>query len=276
MLTREAREKALAKRHEARGQQLKEHTRPLHPLVVGTTVQIQNQSGPHANKWDVSGTIVEVLAHNAYLVQVDGLGRVSKRYRRFLKPIVAYSSVIGRPSKDIVNGSTMGGDHSKDKINGSTFGGDPVKDDSRGCANVGIADIMEIDDINSGTERREADSSPCGIRRDAKTTPGLPQKGPESTPGLPQVCPKSGPKSGPSIKSSPGQETRAAKRRREQLARSSLGSVQLSVCGITGERHGPGQWTADISGGRSCTADVKTGLGREGPRNTAKQRRAKE
>ena len=31
VLTREAREKALAKRHEARGQQLEEHTRPLQP-----------------------------------------------------------------------------------------------------------------------------------------------------------------------------------------------------------------------------------------------------
>ena len=74
MLTREAREKALAKRHEARGQQLEDHTRPLQPLVVGTTVQIQNQSGPHENKWDVSGTVVEVLAHDTYLVRVDGSG----------------------------------------------------------------------------------------------------------------------------------------------------------------------------------------------------------
>ena len=53
------------------------------------------QPGPHKNKWDVSGTIVEVLDHNAYLVRVDGSGRVSKRNRQFLKLIVAYSTVIG-------------------------------------------------------------------------------------------------------------------------------------------------------------------------------------
>ena len=101
IMTCEQRERALAKRHEARGRQLEEHTRPLQSLSVGTTVQIQNQKGQHKNKWDVSGVVVEVLAHDAYLVKVDGSGRVSKRNGRFLRPIVAYSSLISKPVQGV-------------------------------------------------------------------------------------------------------------------------------------------------------------------------------
>ena len=100
VLTREAREKALAKRHEVRGAQLDEHSRLLGPLDLGTCVQIQNQAGPHKNKWDVSGTVVEYVGHDAYMVKVDGSGRVSKRNRRFLRPIVPFNSI---PVKDNVN-----------------------------------------------------------------------------------------------------------------------------------------------------------------------------
>ena len=95
ILTREAREKALAKRHEVRGTDLDAHAHKLKPLSPGTIVQIQNQTGPHKNKWDKSGVVVEVLDHDAYTVKVDGSGRISKRNRRFLRPIRPYSSVIG-------------------------------------------------------------------------------------------------------------------------------------------------------------------------------------
>ena len=46
VLTREARELALAKRHEVRGAAWEEHTRALGPLTVGTCVQVQNQASP--------------------------------------------------------------------------------------------------------------------------------------------------------------------------------------------------------------------------------------
>ena len=62
-------------------------------------VQVQNQAGPHKNKWEVSGTVVEVLGHEAYNVKMDGSGRVSRRHRGFLRPIVPYSDVVsGRVS----------------------------------------------------------------------------------------------------------------------------------------------------------------------------------
>ena len=94
VLTRELRKQALAKRHEVRGVQLDEHERALAPLWVGDPVQVQNQAGPHKNKWDVSGTVVEVLDFEAYMVKLDGSGRVSKRNRRFLRPILPYSNVL--------------------------------------------------------------------------------------------------------------------------------------------------------------------------------------
>ena len=106
LLTREAREKALAKRHEVRGEQWAEHTRGLAPLVVGTTVQVQNQTGPHKNKWDLSGTVVEVLEFEAYTVKMDGSGRLTKRNRKFLRLIVPYKTVLDRSSDG--SGSGLG------------------------------------------------------------------------------------------------------------------------------------------------------------------------
>ena len=55
---------------------------------------MQNQTGPHANKWDLSGQVVEVLDHDSYMVKMDGSGRITKRNRRFLKEIKTYESVI--------------------------------------------------------------------------------------------------------------------------------------------------------------------------------------
>ena len=37
-------------------------TKTLNELVAGSAVQVQNQTGPHAGKWDLSGKVVEVTA----------------------------------------------------------------------------------------------------------------------------------------------------------------------------------------------------------------------
>ena len=64
----------------------------LKPLTVGQVVQVQNKRCPHSNKWDLSGTITEVLPFNSYLIKMDGSGRVIKRNRQFIKPIVPFLS----------------------------------------------------------------------------------------------------------------------------------------------------------------------------------------
>ena len=68
--------------------------------MVGAVVQVQNQAGPHKDKWDLSGTVVVVLPHDAYHVKMDGSGRVTKRNQRFLRPIVPYSSLLKGPGAD--------------------------------------------------------------------------------------------------------------------------------------------------------------------------------
>ena len=68
---KEARELALSRRHEVQGQRLSEHTRELGQLGIGTVVQVQNQAGSHKDKWDLSGTVVEELPHNAYQWEGD-------------------------------------------------------------------------------------------------------------------------------------------------------------------------------------------------------------
>ena len=78
ILTAEARERALARRHLARNTDLSAHSRPLKPLNLGDIVQVQNQRGNHPNKWDLSGTIVQVLDFDAYSVKMDGSGRLTK------------------------------------------------------------------------------------------------------------------------------------------------------------------------------------------------------
>ena len=57
--------------------------------------------GPHKNKWDVSGTVVESLGFDSYHVKMDGSGQVTKRNRRFLRPILPYSGVMARPPTEI-------------------------------------------------------------------------------------------------------------------------------------------------------------------------------
>ena len=83
--TLRAREEALRVRHHKVCERLSEHTKHLHPLKVGDTVRLQNQTGPCPKKWDRTGTIIEVRQFDQYVVRVDGSGRVTLRNRKFLR-----------------------------------------------------------------------------------------------------------------------------------------------------------------------------------------------
>ena len=65
------------------------HTRRLPPLVVGHHMHIQNQTGPHPNKWDKTGVIIEVHQFDQYVVRVDGSGRITLRNLKFLRRYVS-------------------------------------------------------------------------------------------------------------------------------------------------------------------------------------------
>ena len=95
-----AREEALRHRHQKTAERLSEHTRSIPPLVVGDSVRIQNQSGPHPTKWDKTGIVVEVRQFDQYVVRVDGSGRVTLRNRKFLRkyvPIIPRAAITQLP-----------------------------------------------------------------------------------------------------------------------------------------------------------------------------------
>ena len=78
----DARETALAKRHL---RDTSETRRELKSLVVGDSVQIQNQKGNRPKKWHNTGIIAEGLPNRQYRVITDGSRRPTLRNRRFLQ-----------------------------------------------------------------------------------------------------------------------------------------------------------------------------------------------
>lgn len=87
-----AREEALRNRHMRSAELLTNQTRRLPPLSVGDFVRIQNQTGPHPNKWDKTGRVIEVKQFDQYMVKVDGSGRMTLRNRKFLRKFIPVSN----------------------------------------------------------------------------------------------------------------------------------------------------------------------------------------
>ena len=79
------RELALRQRNSLAQERWSEHTRTLTPLKVGDRVRLQNQTGNFPNKWDKTGTVIEVKQFHQYRIRVDGAGRVTLRNRQFLR-----------------------------------------------------------------------------------------------------------------------------------------------------------------------------------------------
>ena len=88
-----SKEDALRTRFAISMEKLNAHARQLPQLEIGERVFIQNQNGPHPNKWDRSGVVLESLGHDQYTIKVDGSGRLTKRNRRFLR----HYTLPGRP-----------------------------------------------------------------------------------------------------------------------------------------------------------------------------------
>ena len=93
-----AKEDALKTRMARTVESLSEHCRQLPPLSVGDKVFLQNQVGPAPKKWDRSGTVVECLGCDQYMVKVDGSGRPTVRNRRFLRTFRPVSTCLSVPA----------------------------------------------------------------------------------------------------------------------------------------------------------------------------------
>ena len=92
-------EAALRHRYHRTSEALTEHSRALPPLIIGDRCYIQNQTGNHPKRWDRSGTVVDTLGHDSYLVKVDGSGRTTQRNRRFLRQFVPVSPLLPSPPR---------------------------------------------------------------------------------------------------------------------------------------------------------------------------------
>ena len=101
--------------------------RELEPLIPGQIVQVQNQHGPKARKWELSGTVTEVLGPTTYLVKMDGSGRVTRRARQYLRRISPVSEEIdpSRLCSDDIQLNSENDDLRSSKRNRNYCGGVP-------------------------------------------------------------------------------------------------------------------------------------------------------
>ena len=100
-LEADLREQAHAKRHARMEERLTSHARPLPPLQHGDTVAIQDLSDPcKPGKWTKTGTVVEALPYDSYMIRVDGSRRPTQRHRRHLRKLTTYSSLLAKDIPD--------------------------------------------------------------------------------------------------------------------------------------------------------------------------------
>ena len=79
-----AREDSFLSRHYAQSEKPRPQ-RELKQLHPGDRVYVQEQHGSTPRKWSKSGTILESLPFNSYLVKLDGSCHLTKRNRQFLR-----------------------------------------------------------------------------------------------------------------------------------------------------------------------------------------------
>ena len=88
----------MAKRHAAGKEFWSRASKEKGELALGSTIMVQTQRGPTKGRWETSGTVVDVLEHNSYVVKMDGSGRLSKPRLSFLKHMMAHKDVFTKQS----------------------------------------------------------------------------------------------------------------------------------------------------------------------------------
>ena len=92
------REQAFAKRHAKMEERLTIGSKPLPPLSVGDTVVVQDQSNPlKPGKWTKTGTVVEKLPHDSYIVVIHGSRAPTQSNRKFLRRITPFHPMLPHP-----------------------------------------------------------------------------------------------------------------------------------------------------------------------------------
>merc|ERR1711867_46602 len=76
----------------------------LQPLKENDKVLIQNQTGKSPLRWEKTGTVVEILPYDQYIVKVSGSNRLTRRNRKILRayePAFTQKEVIVPVSQDV-------------------------------------------------------------------------------------------------------------------------------------------------------------------------------
>ena len=89
-LNSEQREIAHARRHVKTEELLASKSRLLQSLHLGDLVSVQDQTGNTPRRWSKTGTVIDVLGNDAYLVRIDGSRKVTKRNRQYLRRLIPY------------------------------------------------------------------------------------------------------------------------------------------------------------------------------------------
>ena len=85
------------KRHAPMKERLAAHARPLPLLWNGDTMSIQDLSDPcKPGRWSKTGTMVETLPFESYMVRVDGSRRLTQHHQCQLRKITTYASLLSK------------------------------------------------------------------------------------------------------------------------------------------------------------------------------------
>ena len=107
-LEADLREQAFAKRHCKMEERLSFGAKPLPPLVIGDVVTVQDQTDPRkAGKWTKTGTVVEVMPHDSYMVRIHGSRAPTQRNRKFLRKISPFHPMIPVQQDEFLPATTM-------------------------------------------------------------------------------------------------------------------------------------------------------------------------
>ena len=90
-LEADQREKAYAKRHILKREQLTAGSKALPPLKAGDNVAIQDSSKPgKPGKWTKTGIVTDCLPFHSYEIKIDGNNYLTKRNRVHLRKIIPF------------------------------------------------------------------------------------------------------------------------------------------------------------------------------------------
>ena len=78
-------------------EQLSKGSKKLPPLQEGDFVSIQNQTGNSPKRWSKTGTVLQDLGYDSYLIKVDGSNRLTKRNRQFLRRLEPFKTDADSP-----------------------------------------------------------------------------------------------------------------------------------------------------------------------------------